>query len=356
LVGYTAGFAAANNGGSGALTRLHYLVDVANAAYGNSHIGAQVRLVKAMPVDYTETNSNDTALEELSGYKAGSGPVTPGAAFDALRETRERYGADLVTLVRDFKAPEHDGCGIAWLLGGGLQGLNAGDGWDELGYSVISDGVDESTDGKTYFCLDEALAHEMGHNMGAAHDKATAKGDDGTLDNPDDYGAYTYSFGYKTTAATGNFYTIMAYGDSGQAIYRTFSTPLTTFCGGSPCGSSSEDNTRTLIRTFPVVAGFRGKLSNDFDADDNSDILWRNMNTGANTIWRSGNAATKQLVATVTSLSWQVAGIGDFDGDSSADILWRNASSGANAIWRSGNVATPQAIIGVSDLSWQIVP
>jgi hypothetical protein len=257
IIGYTSGFATANGGVSGATTRINYLVDVANAAYVNSKISAQVRLVKTMQVSYTDSNSNDTALEQLSGYKSGTGPVTPNTAFDALRAAREQYGADLVSLVRDFKEPEHGGCGIAWLLGGGLQGIGAGEGWDELGYSVISDGTDAGTDGKNYYCLDETLAHELGHNMGAAHDKETAKGDDGTLDNPDDYGAYTYSFGYKSGVTLGNFYTIMAYGDSGQIIYRTFSTPRTTFCGGYACGTSSEDNARTLVSTIPVVADFR---------------------------------------------------------------------------------------------------
>jgi hypothetical protein len=257
IIGYTAGFATANGGVSGATTRINYLVDVANAAYVNSKISAQVRLVKTMQVSYTETSSNDTALEQLSGYESGTGSVTPDAAFDALRAAREQYGADLVSLVRDFKVPEQVGCGIAWLLGGGLQGISAGEGWDELGYSVVSDGMDADADGKNYYCLDETLAHELGHNMGAAHDKAAAMGDDGTLDNPDDYGAYTYSFGYRSGIATGNFYTIMAYGDSGQTIYRTFSTPSTAFCGGYACGTSSEDNARTLLSTIPAIADFR---------------------------------------------------------------------------------------------------
>ena len=362
LIGYTAGFASANGGVSGATTRVNYLVDVANAAYVNSKISAQVRVVKMMQVDYTDSNSNDTALEELSGYKSGTGPVTPNAAFNALRSAREQYGADLVSLVRDFEEPEHAGCGIAWLLGGGLQGLNADQGWDALGYSVVSDGLDAGTDGKNYYCLDETLAHELGHNMGAAHDKETSKGGDGTLDNPDDYGAYTYSFGYKTGTAAGNFYTIMAYGDSGQTIYRTFSSPVSTFCGGRACGSASEDNTRTLIKTIPVVSGFRdavvppttSKTQGDFDGDGRFDILWRHGARGTNAIWRSGNSATPQAVTAVTNLAWTISGVGDFDGDGRADILWRNARSGANAIWRSGNSATPQAVRAVTDLAWTI--
>jgi hypothetical protein len=359
-IGYTPGFASANGGTSGATTRLNYLVDVANAAYGNSDINAQVRVVKIVQVDYTETNSNETALEQLSGYKSGSGPITPDAAFDALRAAREQYGADLVTLVRDYQEPEQGGCGIAWLLGGSLQGIGAGEGWDELGYSVVGDGSDAGNDGKSYYCLDESLAHELGHNMGAAHDKETAKGDDGTLDNPDDYGAFTYSFGYKTGITTGNFYTIMAYGDTGQTIYRVFSSPASTFCGGLACGSASEDNTRTLNTTIPIVAAFRfpttGNIHarNDFNGDGVSDLLWRNSATGANVIWNSANYSSQVAMATVLNPAWRIAGSGDFDGDRRADIIWRNFQDGTNVIWKSASASTQQKMETVTSTAWSI--
>ena len=329
IIGYTTGFAAAYGGASGALTRLNNMVDVANAAYVNSRISAQVRLVKAMQVNYTDSSTNDMALEELSGYKSGTGPVAPNAAFNNLRAARELYGADLVSLVRDFKEPEHGGCGIAWLLGGGLQGIGAGEGWDELGYSVVSDGIDAGTDGKTYYCQDETLAHEMGHNMGAAHDKATAKGDDGTLDNPDDYGAYTYSFGYKAAATAGNFYTIMAYGDTGQDIYRTFSTPLTTFCGGRVCGSSSEDNVRTLIRTIPEVAGFREVILNrtplrrlDADGNGKSDLLFFLHDENRFVIWFMSGISRLRSASTPMDGDLRLVDSGDFNGDGKDDLLF----------------------------------
>jgi hypothetical protein len=361
VIGYTQGFAAANGGTSGAVTRLNYLVDVANAAYTNSGIPATARLVAAVPVTYTDTTSNDDALAKLTGYDANSNSSIPtDPAFNALRAAREQYGADLVSLVRTFNTPENGGCGIAWLIGGGQSGVAQSD--SAFGYSVVSDGRDADTDGKTYFCLDETLAHELGHNMGAAHDVDTSKGDDGVL-QADEYGAYPYSFGYKTAAGSGNFYTIMAYGDTGQTIYRIFSDPRSTMCGGRPCGTTTQaDNARTLTQTIPIIATFRATVApnagttaaDDFNGDGTSDILWRNSASGANAIWRSADVALRQDVAQVADPNWKVVGAGDFDGDGKVDILWRNAATGSNAIWKSGNSATPQAITAVTSLSWKV--
>jgi plastocyanin len=46
---------------------------------------------------------------------------------------------------------------------------------------------------------------------------------------------------------------------------------------------------------------------NDFDGDGHSDVLWRNGSTGADSIWRSANSATKQAVA-AQAVAWSVAG------------------------------------------------
>jgi alpha-tubulin suppressor-like RCC1 family protein len=92
----------------------------------------------------------------------------------------------------------------------------------------------------------------------------------------------------------------------------------------------------------------------DFNADGISDILWRNTSTGANSIWKSANGATKQPVTNVTNLDWQVVGVADFDGSGSADILWRNVTTGANTIWKSGNSAALQAVTRMADVNWHV--
>jgi peptidyl-Asp metalloendopeptidase len=360
VLGYTPAFASEIGGTSAAVTRLNFLVDVTNAAYTNSGIDAKVRLVATVPVSYADATSNDDVLEKLTGYNSTTNTrTTPDPAFNGLRAARETYGADLVSMVRSYRDPENGGCGIAWLIGGGQSGIATSDSY--FGYSVVSDGTDQGSDGKTYYCLDETLAHELGHNMGAAHDVETSKGDDGTLD-ADDYGAFSYSFGYKTTATTGNFYTVMAYGDSGQHLYRIFSNPRSTFCGSRVCGTTTQaDNARTLTQTIPTVATFRatvvqtpGTAIRDFNADGRSDLLWHNGTTGESAIWRSADQSAKQVLPVVAETQWKVAAVADFNGDGRADILWRNATSGENTIWRSGDKNTRQAVSGVTDTAWKV--
>ena len=263
VLGYTSGFAANLGGASAAVTRLNFLVGVVNESYVNSQIPAQVRLVHTLQVSYPDGTANNTTLEELTGYRSGTGFITPNPAFDALRAARDQYGADLVSLVRKFTDPENDGCGIAWLIGAAQSGIDAND--EPFGYSVVGDGTDVGSDGKLYGCRLETLAHELGHNMGSQHDRETAKGTDGTLDAKD-YGVYPYSFGYKTGAEAGNFYTVMAYGESAQVRMRIFSNPRINTCGPAnnaiyPCGVENQaDNARSLANTTPIVANFRATV------------------------------------------------------------------------------------------------
>lgn len=381
VLGYTTGYANRLGGASQAVTRLNHLVDITNQAYIDSKIDGEVRLVRAVQVDYPDATSNQTALFELTGVScttSNAGSVrlpdrgltcTTAArpvALEPLVTAREQYGADLVSLVRMFTMPENGSCGVAWLLGAGQTTIDAADA--AFAFSVVSDSSGNQFPSQSTTCREDYLAHEMGHNMGLQHDVATAQGSDDTngdenLLDPEEFGAHSFAFGYRTDASSGNFYTLMAVRGAGQTGYRVFSNPRILACGGFPCGNASTaDNARALGQTMPLVANFRRALvpigSNwlrgDFNGDQRADIFWRNNQTGANGIWLSANAATQQAVPSVTNLAWDVVGVGDFDGDGRSDLLWRNSQTGGNTIWRAGNAATQQ---GVSSLpqDWVVV-
>lgn len=333
LVGYTPGFATAQGGVSAAVTRINFLVEVGNEGFSKSQVDARLRLVHAMQVNYPDATDNGDTLEKMSGYKSGSGQITPDPAFDALRAARETYGADLVTLVRKFSDPENDGCGIAWLIGGGQEQITLGH--EYFGYSVVSDGQDEGTDGKTYFCRDETMVHEFGHNMGSAHDIETSKGDDGVLD-ADEYGRYPYSFGYRTGPGSGDFYTIMAYREKRddppyQTAYRVFSNPRVTICGGFPCGVENQaDNARSLVQTIPIIAGFRASRVTEATTVSPQDLvaIYRMGGSGYTEVYGATRASNYKspIAPMITALrqtgrdtSWNFM-LGDYDRDGVRDL------------------------------------
>lgn len=246
VVGYTLGFAAALGGHSQAVTRIHNLVDSANQVYANSEIDATLRLAGTVPVDYPDATDNKDALEKLSG-RSGQGIVAPDRAFDRLRAVREIYHADLVSLVRRFRAPQNDGCGIAWMLGAGQLEIAPEEA--AYGYLVVSDGADlDETDGGTYVCREETLVHELGHNMGQAH----------SIEDSAVPGVDTYAYGYREAMPEG-FYTVMAYQLPGghQVAIPHFANPHVEY-DGRPTGIFDEsDNARSMNRVLPTVAAFR---------------------------------------------------------------------------------------------------
>jgi hypothetical protein len=242
LVLYTAGLPARYSGGIDAL--IDHLVAISNQAYIDSGIAIQIHLVGKIATNYGEDTDNDQALTDLTDAS--------DIALTKVPDWRSKYGADLVTLVRPFNKAYMNSCGVGWVNGGGGTSFDPG-----YGYSVVSYG--KSLDGQSYLCSDYTFTHELGHNMGAAHDRTQAKIDNGGV-APTSYpggfpGAYNYSYGY---GLSGSFGTIMSYI---TPRIGKFSSPDLTY-NGYPIGAAitqltlSANNALTLNNTRGYVAAF----------------------------------------------------------------------------------------------------
>ena len=227
LLLYTAGMV--NRYGSGLQARLDQLVALGNQAYIDSQVNIVLRLVHTAQVGYSDTTANNTALDALTN---GTDPTL--ANVGALRD---QYGADLVALLRPFNNTVHISCGNGWLNGYNQQAVSLFAGY---GYAVVSDGTD--TGGSGYFCSDFSLTHELGHNMGSAHDRAHASYS----------GAYLYSYGYGVASRFG---TIMSY--INPEVGKFSSPNLTCTSSGDACGTVNDNNVRSLNNTRVDVANFR---------------------------------------------------------------------------------------------------
>lgn len=358
MVAYTPDFTSALGGESQALTRIQSLVDITNQAYTDSAVHQQIRLVHTVAVDYPKANSNEVALDDLTGVDGSGNPVTVPASLQAIASLRTQYGADLVAMIRNFVHATSGDCGVGWLSGGGeTQIIPSQD--KAWGFSVVSDGSDDG-----YYCEETTLAHELGHNMGDAHDRANADGP----------GAYSYSYGYSGNGLHG-FSTIMSYGTNDDTPIARFSNPDVATCQGTPCGvadsdtANSADNAHSMNNTAALIAQFEptavappvhSAAHNDVDGDGKSDILFMNPTTGQFVYWLMHGKTFAGWAGFTAGPPWQVIGTGDFDGDGHVDLLCQVANSlhiwlgdGHGGFVDKNFLATPAAgwhVIGTGDI------
>lgn len=357
VLGYTTGLAAFLGGDSQAVTRLNNLVEIGNQAYANSGVNATLRLVGTVSVNFTDASDNGDTLEKLTGYKDGTGPITPDPAFAALRAARDTHGADLVSLVRDFRTPQNNGCGIAWLIGGGQTGIDQGDA--PFGYSVVSDGSDiDEADGQTYFCRDESMVHELGHNMGQAHNSEDSSGTSGV---------HAYSYGYRETSSNG-FYTVMAYRLSGsnQFAIRHFANPSVNYDGRPTGVANSADNTRSLNQVIPTIATFRNAVAPgaplqnlidagayDINGDNKADLLWRFDAKTDWAYWTMNGGAKLGGAGYSVGPDWSVVATGDFRADGRLDLIWTNGVQ--LQMWEGTAAGFGGAVMRDYPTGWRVV-
>jgi hypothetical protein len=96
----------------------------------------------------------------------------------------------------------------------------------------------------------------------------------------------------------------------------------------------------------------------DFTGDGQSDLLFRNVNTGEIATWGVANNAlsTTPKVLGSAPIQYHIVAVDDFTGDQQADILFRN-DTGDIAIWRVANnaLAGVPAIVGSTATNYHVV-
>lgn len=195
--------------------------DITNQSFGNSNASAVLNVVHTAQVNYTESGNISDDLCRITGSSTFTPSSCSGVSnlseMDNVHSLRDQYGADLVVLLVNS-----GGAGVGWLRS-----------TVSYGFTVVR--WDLAVGNYTF-------AHEIGHNLGAQHDKATDQ-------NP----YFEYGHGYRYAPA--NWRTIMAYPPGTRINY--WSNPDKTL-GGVPMGTvQQEDNARVWDERAATVAAFR---------------------------------------------------------------------------------------------------
>jgi hypothetical protein len=120
-------------------------------------------------------------------------------------------------------------------------------------------------------------------------------------------------------------------------------------------GESNEGNNVSSGLPFTVTGTNNSAVPNDFDADGDSDILWRH-NQGPIVTWEmeDGNSLGNRNHGSVAN-QWRISATGDFDGDGDADILWRH-TDGPVVTWEMENGQyVVNHNIAFASTGWEIV-
>lgn len=196
-----------NSGGTSAILAL---IDAAwastNLAFFNSLVKAELELVHAAEVAYTDSGDPQLDLTRLG---------TSGDGFlDQVPALMSTYGADNVSLV--LGKSNSSIAGVAYIFGI---------------HSVV-----------LYSFMDVALPHELGHNFGCLHDRATSGIPTGS----------GFNYGHRFVAGGNTYITLLGYQPGSWILH--YSSPAVSFLGVSTgvtfTAPTAADNARMINLTF----------------------------------------------------------------------------------------------------------
>jgi|GEM_PF-1373133 len=225
MIVYTSAARAAEGSTTAIRNLLDLIVAETNTGYANSGITQRINLVHMAEVSYSETSNSSIDLIALEDPADGY--------MDAVHTWRDTYYADIVVLIT-----ESTYCGRAALM------TTTTIDFAPKAFSVVS---------RTCASGNLSVPHEMGHNMGAQHDRPYA------------FSAIIYDYAYGYVAPDYSFRTVMAYFNSCPSYdcprINYWSNPDVTYNGQSTgvyySYANAADNRRTLNNTAIYAANWR---------------------------------------------------------------------------------------------------
>lgn len=244
-------------------TRIDHYFHVANQTMANSGLDIDVRLVGTEQVPYNHNNANIVMLDNIQTTLAGTGVIQ---GLQDVPQMRLNSGADLVIAIRPHDIETRGNCGVAYYPAAD-QGFDS-----SFGVNMVSDGMSSWS-----LCSDQVFIHEIGHNLGAAHQYGQGGGS---------YQAQGSAFVklYQFNTVMGSFGTAR---NNRSKRLPMFSNPSLT-CGGEPCGLATgnepSNNVAVINSAIGIVANYLAMNSNapfpsgyvrsDRDADGDGVIDW----------------------------------------------------------------------------------
>ena len=216
MVVYTDNARSTNGGTDGINALINLAIHETNRAYSRSDVFQRVMLVHTQEFNWVEDGDDGGYLSDLRGK-------TDGVADD-VHALRDEYGADMVSLIYDTGSY----CGVAYIM----TTLSAG--FESSCFSVVRDSCATG-----YY----SFAHELGHNMGSAHDRANAGS-----------ALTSYSYGWRTTDNA--YRSVMAYAPGTRIAM--FSNPSKDAPNGLAMGTAVDNNAASINTSSTTISAFRG--------------------------------------------------------------------------------------------------